>query len=104
MEKVYTIFSELLCVIVDEYTYKNHDYYLDEISTAMKSLYINKNTFKYVMERYYSHDRNPFTTAYSQFMSTLSFTTLEKTFKTISEDLLYRLIKEKQSGNEFVVF
>ena len=104
MEKVYTIFSELLCVIVDEYTYQNHDFYVNEICTAVKSLYINKNTFKYTMERYYANDRNPFITAYSQFMNNLSVMRLDKCIKDISTSLLFRLIKEKQTGNEFVVF
>ena len=104
MEKVYTIFSELLCVIVDEYTYQNHDFYVSEISIAVKNLYINKNTFKYTMERYYAHNSNPFTTAYSQFMNNLNVMTFDKCIDNISSSLLFRLLKEKQTDNEFVVF
>ena len=56
------------------------------------------------MERYYANDRNPFITAYSQFMNNLSVMRLDKCIKDISTSLLFRLIKEKQTGNEFVVF
>ncbi len=104
MEKVYNIFTEILCVIVDDYTHQNHNYFVNEIVIAVKNVYSNKKIFKYVMERYYANHRNPFTTAYSQFMNNLGVMTLDECINDISHGLLSRLLKEQQTGNEFVVF
>ena len=40
----------------------------------------------------------------NQFMNNLNVMTFDKCIDNISSSLLFRLLKEKQSGNEFVVF
>jgi hypothetical protein len=101
-EAVYQKLKELLDLI--KQTYKSSRYNLahNDIYKTMKRIYKNPKTFEYVFERVYSNGRNPFTTAYHEFMNYKnSGYDDDDIFYSVSEGILIRLIKEK---DEFTTF
>jgi hypothetical protein len=72
---------------------------LDDIIGEMKIMYKKHTLFKYVFEKYYSCSRNPFTTAYSQFMHYLNMGyKIELTFNYIIENIIERMEHEHKHG------
>ena len=100
MEKVYTIFKDLVETIVIRYTRERHNRSVGYISSSLKSIYKNKECFEYTLNLFYADSRNPFTTAYSQFMNEINEN--DNIFWTVSENILMRRVMER--GNEYAVF
>ena len=103
IQDVYTTFDNLLKLVIKNYTITTHKMSIDHIAYSMKNIYENKDTFKFVFEHYYSDKRNPFISAYSQFMNCYD-TFGEKTFYFIAEGIFLRKLNEKKTKNEFAVF
>jgi hypothetical protein len=105
MERVYEKVEHLIKSVVDAHTQERHARSIMMIEMSLRNLYTNQDIFKKVMERYYSDPRNPFTTAYSQFMNYLdSGINLDEIYWEIAECILLRRLKEKQTGNIYTVF
>ena len=101
---VYETFNDLINTMIDTYTYSGHDFSVDSLSKTMKKMYNNHTLFKYTFEKFYSNARNPFITAYHEFMNLKEYETdLEDVFYIISEGILLRMLKERKY-NEFIVF
>ena len=100
MEKVYTIFEEMVTALVIRYTRERHNRSVRYISKSLKSIYKNKECFEYTLNLFYADFRNPFTTAYSQFMNEVNEN--DDVFWTVSENILMRRVMEL--GNEYAVF
>ena len=62
--------------------------------------------FEETLSCYYLDGRNPFTTAYQSFMINLNGNDmdLEEVFQETATNLLYRLLKERKSGNIYIVY
>jgi hypothetical protein len=103
-ERIYKIFEGLLEFVTNNYHILNHNISIKQIAKSLKTIYIDSDTFKYVLERCYWDNRNPFTTAYSEFMSNLHLMNLNKLFDYISEMILTRKLKETRTGNLYIVF
>ena len=103
-DRAYFLFDNIIHTLVDNYTHNFNEFYINEVVIAVKNIYIDKKLFKYIMEQYYSDSRNPFTTAYSQFMNKINQTPLDELFYDISRDILYRLIRENRADNDYIVF
>jgi hypothetical protein len=103
-ERVYESFSELMDIIVKNYRISRHLLAIGDIVKTMKSIYKDPKIFEYVFERFYSNARNPFTTAYHEFMNFKnSGYDIEDIFDILAEGILLRMNKEYQH-NEFIVF
>uniref|UniRef100_A0A6C0AY66 Uncharacterized protein n=1 Tax=viral metagenome TaxID=1070528 RepID=A0A6C0AY66_9ZZZZ len=103
-ERVYESFSELMDIIVKNYRISRHLLAIGDIVKTMKSIYKDPEIFEYVFERFYSNARNPFTTAYHEFMNFKnSGYHIEDIFYFLAENILTRMLKEYKY-NEFTVF
>jgi hypothetical protein len=61
-------------------------------------------TFEYIFERFYSNSRNPFTTAYHEFMIYKnSGYDVDDIYYTICDGILTRAVNENKNGS-FTVF
>ena len=101
-EIIYQKVRELLDLIKQTYKSSQYDIAIEHISKNMKSIYKNPKIFEYVFERVYSCARNPFTTAYHEFMNYKnSGYDLDDIFFFVSKGILVRLVNEK---DEFSVF
>ena len=106
---VYQKFDEFINLIVNKelnlYPNSNFSKSIKDIVDFMKIIYNSKIVFEYVFERYYSNNRNPFTTAYHEFMNYLNsgFDT-EDSFNFIANYMFERLLREKINNNEFIVY
>ena len=93
-EKEYKKFNKLL---------KSGNY--SNIINCMKILYTDKYIFEYVFSRYYSCSRNPFTTAYHEFMNNyISGMDIDEIFEIIAKGILQRYIHERKSKNKYITF
>ena len=104
VEQARILFDKVVATVVRNYKVQRNQFFINEISVAVKNIYNDPNLFKYIMETYYADNRNPFTNAYSQFMNSLKDTPLEQLFYEISRDILYRLLQEKNTNNKYIVF
>ena len=106
MQDAHTLFDRIIKLILEIYNYRKDEFFIDEVVIAMKNIYPNKQVFRSIMEQYYSSDKNPFTTAYHEFMVSLNGNefSLEETFRNTATNLLYRLLKEKWKKDIYVVF
>jgi hypothetical protein len=105
VDSVHKKFDKFICSTVRRYKPSKHNELVIEIKDYISLLYENQETFKYIFERYYSDNRNPFTTAYHQFMNyTTSGTEVENAIYFIAEGILERTIKETVSGYAYITF
>jgi hypothetical protein len=104
-EKVYDSFHKLVLLLVRTYRVSRHASNVNEIARSMKSIYQNKKAFEYTFERFYSEPKNPFTTAYHQFMnySQSGVMDFDDSIYLIADGILTRMLKELEEG-EFKVF
>ena len=105
---VYQKFDEFMNLIINKEIklhYTSYDVSIKNIVDSMKIIYNNKIIFEFVFEKYYSNSRNPFTTAYHEFMNYLTsgFDT-EDSFDYIAKCIFKRSIREKINNNEFIVY
>jgi len=104
-EEIYESFNDLVNLLVNNYTSSTRNVAIHEIIISMRILYENKESFEYTFQRYYSDNRNPFTTAYSHFMNCIhSCMDTEESFLEVSTGILNRLIEEKITKNKYTVF
>jgi hypothetical protein len=112
MESILSSFHEFLDILYNFYTESNEkvsnkrklNYCINRIISVVGILFQNKRVFKYVLERYYSHLQNPFTTAYHHFMNYYSnCSKLYDVIEMISRFLFMRLVYEK-SSDELTTF
>lgn len=78
---------------------------IDKLVNIMRILYRNKESFKYIFERYYSHSLNPFTNAYCDFMNWYNNgNEVNEVFYNIIKGILKRMINEKRQNNTYAFF
>jgi len=103
MEKVYISFTEIIDLIVNSggaFSPRN----IIKVTNTIKSIYKNEEIFKFVFEQIYSDPKNPFTTAYYEFMIfKQSGYDLDDICYTLAENILIRRYNEKKSG-EYITF
>ena len=104
MEEASILFHLIMDTIVETYTRSQDEFYINEVVLAIKNIYVDKDLFKYIMEQYYSDNRSPFINAYNDFMNNFSCMDIEVLFYTISKGILYRLIREQRTNNEYIVY
>ena len=106
MESILASFHEFLDILYNFYTESNEkvsnkrklNYCINRIISVVGRLFQNKRVFKFVLERYYSHPQNPFTTAYHHFMNYYSNgSKLYENLEMISRFLFMRFVYEKRS-------
>ena len=106
MESILERFHECLDILYTFYTESNENfsnkrklnYCIRRITNVVGILFQNKRVFRYVLEKYYSHPQNPFTTAYQHFMNYYSNgSKLNEVIEMISRFLFMRLVYEKRS-------
>ncbi len=69
------------------------------IIETMKKLHVNKKMFKYIFERCYSSNRNPFTTVYHEYVDYLrSGYSINKIMDILGHNLHERVTVEKNYG------
>ena len=69
MEYEYAKYRDFLNSVVSNYRFSRRSVIICQLSVKMKRIYETPEVFEYVFEKVYSCARNPFTTAYSQFMN-----------------------------------
>ena len=108
-EFIYKEFDVLVHLLIEEYqdteTKESYQAIVKQFTVSIKQLYKNKETFQYVLERYYSNAQNPFTTAYHDFMNWYnSGNEPEFLFKKIADGILRRLIFENMEHSIYTIF
>ncbi len=72
---------------------------IEFIAETMKKIHANKKLFKYIFERCYASNRNPFTTLYHEYVDYLrSGYQLDKVLHLLANNLLERISVEKECG------
>jgi len=106
MQNAHRLFDEVIKVLTETYNHKNHKFFIQELVKALKSIYTNKKLFQETLSCYYLDSRNPFTTAYQSFMINLNGNDmdLEEVFQETATELLFRLLKERKSGDIYIVY
>ena len=106
MRNAHGLFDQIIKIILQIYNTKNHNFFIQELIKTLKSIYTNKRVFEEIMSMYYLDSRNPFTTAYQSFMIDLNGNDmdLEEVFHETATNLLYRLLKERKTGNIYIVY
>ena len=93
---------------IEMYILDKHDtnIIVNQVAEGIQFIFrTNKDCFEYIMEKYHSHSRNPFTSAYSEIMNYIdSGLEEEYTFVTIAKNILRRELKERGTNNKYIVF
>ena len=82
--------------ILSEREYKDQ---INELAEIIKDIYEkNHECFQYVFEKFYSDNKNPFLSAYKQFIQH------NLTYFQLASCILERYTKEYKSENEYITF
>ena len=106
-EQIYTIFMNLLRDTSYEHNKQKHTKCIYIIKNSMKDIYkSDKLAFEYVFEKIYSNCKNPFLSAYREFMNYLvnGGYSEEDLLYFIAEGILQRYLKELTNCNKYTVF